>query len=79
MGIETVINQAIEALTMAHDYINDGSLLPQDMNDPYFKTDAAIDMALHELKALDEHYIKIEELKNYVHKAIDKMIKELKQ
>ena len=33
MALETIISQAIEALTMAHDYINDGTLLPQDMND----------------------------------------------
>ena len=40
-----------EALESARDYINDGSLLPQDMNDPYFKTSAAIDDALAALDA----------------------------
>jgi len=39
-----------DVLKMAQDYIEDGSLLPQDMSHPYFRISAAIDEALIELE-----------------------------
>lgn len=48
------VNKVKEALILARDYINDGSLLPQDMDHPYFKTSDAIDQALAELKKPDK-------------------------
>ena len=46
----TAIEMAKDALILARDYINDGSLLPQDMNHPYFKTSDAIDEAIAEIE-----------------------------
>lgn len=49
MTDKTAIEKARDALVLARDYINDGTMLPKDIDHPYFKTSAAIDEALAEL------------------------------
>jgi hypothetical protein len=48
------IERAREALKLAEDYINDGSLLPQDMNHPYFILSAKITEALSALEPVKQ-------------------------
>ena len=49
MTDKTAIEKARDALVLARDYINDGIMLPQDIDYLFFKTSDAIDEALAEL------------------------------